>query len=145
TDAAELEAQVRDNAAGYLGDVWSVIVLGRLADGQILFSRAGGKVLGDMAERLFIDSCMVSQGARIHGDVEDRRVRGAVGKRRDRSVDVGHAGLDRFETTQSTEAGRAVRVQFNDLAVGGSQQSRHNCFGSLGRQNSARVLENNPV
>jgi hypothetical protein len=74
-DAPQLMAQVGNHATGNLMNILGVVILGRFADGQIVLPGAGGEVLRYLPQRFFVQQGSVAQGAGVHCDVENGRVR----------------------------------------------------------------------
>ncbi len=117
-DLAQLEAQIGNHAAGHLVLILRVVVFHRRADGKAFALGDVGEMVGHRFEQFFVDQRFVAEGAEILGDIEERRIRRAVGQRRQRGVDDLDAELDRFETAKRAEAGGAVGVQLDRNAVG---------------------------
>ena len=86
----------------------------------------------------------VTERPGVHRNVEERRIRRAVGERGDRGVDRRDAELDRFETTKRAEAGVAVRVKLHRLVFRFAQDQRNQPARRFRREQSAGVFETNP-
>src|SRR5512145_2456123 len=94
-----------------------VVVLYRLADREPFALGDVGEVVRHRLEHFLVDQCLVAERPKISRDVEQRRVRRAVGQWRQRRINGLDTELYGFETAKRAETGGAVGVQLDRNAV----------------------------
>ena len=118
-----------------------LVVFHRFADRQAVALGDRGEMFHHRFERLQIDLRVVAERFQIVGDVEHRRLRRAVGERRDRGVQNAHAELDAFEIIERRLAAVAVGVKLHGDIAGGFEHHRDQRARALGREQAADVFE----
>src|SRR6266511_6156940 len=89
----------------------SLIVFARRADRQSFAFSYPREMFANRRERIYVDQRFIAQSAQIAGDVEDRRLRRAVGERRYRRVHDAHAFFHCFEQVEGREPVVAMGVK----------------------------------
>src|SRR5207344_1452516 len=92
---SQLKAKIGNHPAGHLVQRMKGVVFQRSPDRQILLLRYPGEMIAHRFDGVLVDYGLITESARVHGDVEQRWIGRAVGERRDRSVDRSDAEFDR--------------------------------------------------
>src|SRR5215510_5735329 len=138
---AQLMAQIGDHTAGHLVLVLGIVILHGRANGETFALGDNREMVRNWLEQFFVDESLVTKGAEIPGEVEQRRVRRTIGEWRQSRVDDFDAQLDRLQTAQGSEPGSTVRMQLDFDAVGVLKHDRHQRFYPLRREQTSGIFE----
>src|SRR6266508_2237432 len=119
----------------------SLIVFARRADWQSFAFSYPREMFAHWRERIYVDQRLIAQSAQIADDVEDRRLRRAVGERRYRRVHDAHALFHCFEQVEGREPVVAVGVKLERNIADVLLDQTHQRARALRRQHAANILE----
>ena len=117
------------------------VVFHRCPDGEAFALGDGREVFRDRFKHLFVDFGFVTERESIFSDVEQRRIRGIIGQRRQGGVDRSNPQLHSFKTTEWTKTRRAMCVELDRNAVGIVENDRHQSLHSFRRQQSSGIFQ----
>jgi hypothetical protein len=141
----ELIGEIRDHASRALVlEVKLVVLVGR-ADGLVLLAGDRLETLGHFPDGIEIDCHIVAAPAQVGGDPLCRRMRDAVGQRRSRGVDDVDAVRDGLQNDVGCKPRVAMRMELQRPIAEHILDGRHERRNALGRQQAARILQEDRV
>ena len=121
------------------------VVFARCADRQTFFLGDAAEMLFHRFQHFFIDQRFITKRAQIAHDIENRRLRRAVGKRRHRRMHDANALFDDFQQIKRRETVVAMRVEFHRHVAGVVENQTRQGTSALRREHPADIFVAKPI
>src|SRR5688500_18888299 len=134
-------AQVGNNAARHLMVILPLVIFALRADRMSFALGDVGKMIFDRLDRLQIDERFEAESASVGGYVKNRRLRRAVGERRDRGMQRVYTEFERFKIIERRHAVIAVGMKLQRHIANVFLNEGYQGTRPLGREKPGDVLE----